>query len=119
MAERNNSEKRMFCGHCNRLVSKSCYYVHRKLYYNRESKKWCPERVYHSNLPTLLPSQLQPAEPATISKEAESALQLPQSLTPDTNCDNRMEIEATEAIAFHEDCPLEEVVAYDPLDSDG
>lgn len=30
-----------------------------------------------------------------------------------------MEIEATEAIAFHEDCPLEEVVAYDPLDSDG
>ena len=37
--------KRYLCGHCNEFVCKTIYHKHKQLYYNKEAKKWCTERV--------------------------------------------------------------------------
>lgn len=35
-----------FCGHCNRKLTKTLYFKHKKLYYDIRAKSWNKERVY-------------------------------------------------------------------------
>lgn len=39
MSESRENE-RYFCGHCNRKVSKTLYFTHKKLYYDVQSQEW-------------------------------------------------------------------------------
>ena len=40
----NKVNKLYFCSHCDEDLSRSCYYRHRRLYYNQKSKEWCKSR---------------------------------------------------------------------------
>lgn len=42
------SKKRVLCGHCDELVSRSTYYQHKRLYFHVQSQKWSKERVFNS-----------------------------------------------------------------------
>lgn len=42
-------KKKYFCGHCNAFVSKTLYYKHKKLYYDRRAKAWKSNRVVKSS----------------------------------------------------------------------
>lgn len=37
--------KNYFCGHCHQHVSKTLFFQHRKLYYDKRAKQWNAERV--------------------------------------------------------------------------
>ena len=38
--------KRYYCGHCKDYVSKTLFYQHKRLYFDRKAKKWSKERLY-------------------------------------------------------------------------
>ena len=35
-----------FCGHCNKKLSKTLYFKHKKLYYNSRNKCWRSKRAF-------------------------------------------------------------------------
>ena len=41
---------RYYCGHCCRFLSKTLFYQHKRLYYDRLSKKWSSIPVAYSEL---------------------------------------------------------------------
>lgn len=51
MADRATAAKR-FCGHCETYVSKSVYYRHRRLYFNKLTNQWSSSRVFYSQAGT-------------------------------------------------------------------
>ena len=38
--------RKRFCGHCNEYHSKTVYFQHKRLYFNKESNKWLPTQVF-------------------------------------------------------------------------
>jgi len=44
------SRKSYFCGHCKEEVSKTLFFQHRKLYYDKRSREWKTERVTPNDL---------------------------------------------------------------------
>lgn len=42
-----SSTKLYFCDHCEKLLSKTLYYKHKKFYYDRNSEKWRKEMVHY------------------------------------------------------------------------
>ena len=38
--------KQFYCEHCKKLVSKTLFYQHKRLYYDRVSKTWSSTRVF-------------------------------------------------------------------------
>ena len=38
--------KRYHCEHCDEYISKTLYYRHRSLYYDKHARKWSKERVH-------------------------------------------------------------------------
>ena len=42
--------KRYFCGHCDKKVSKTLLFEHRKLFYDKLAKQWRKERVVQAGL---------------------------------------------------------------------
>lgn len=49
MAERSSSTgaKRYFCEHCEKELSKTSYFKHKKLYYDKKCRTWKKERVHY------------------------------------------------------------------------
>ena len=45
MSASKKEASRLRCGHCNQNLSKTVYYQHKCLYYDRRLKKWYPHRV--------------------------------------------------------------------------
>ena len=41
------SSKQRFCGHCEKYLSKSVYYRHRRLYYNKLTEQWSSTRLFY------------------------------------------------------------------------
>lgn len=41
----NGAQKKYLCGHCNKLVSKTLYFKHKKLYYDPQRKTWKDTRI--------------------------------------------------------------------------
>lgn len=53
ICERSSSKKprkSYFCGHCNEEVSKTLFFQHRKLYYDKRNGEWKTERVMSMDL---------------------------------------------------------------------
>ena len=40
-----SSTKKYFCGHCKDAVSKTLFFKHKKLYYDRKTKEWKSQRL--------------------------------------------------------------------------
>ena len=46
MATKVEKKSRIYsCGHCNEEVSRTTFYAHKRLYYNRSTKEWSRVRV--------------------------------------------------------------------------
>lgn len=43
-------KKRYFCGHCSKELSKTRFFQHRRLFYNKKTKEWSQLRVFESRL---------------------------------------------------------------------
>ena len=43
-------KKHYFCGHCSKELNKTKYFQHRKLFYNKKTKKWGLQKVFESKL---------------------------------------------------------------------
>lgn len=43
------SEPRFLCGHCDSVLSKTQFYKHKRLYYNRRERKWNSDRILPEN----------------------------------------------------------------------
>lgn len=69
--------KMRFCGHCKEYHSKTIYFQHKRLYFNKESNEWLPTQDFNE-VPFDEPS----FHPASTVSQA-SAL-----LTDDTTCHN-------------------------------
>lgn len=41
-----NSRKTYYCGHCSKDLSKTLYFQHRKLFFDRRAKQWRDTKVY-------------------------------------------------------------------------
>ena len=42
------SSSSVFCPHCSRVISKTLFFQHKRLYYSRNSGRWSKERVFVS-----------------------------------------------------------------------
>lgn len=40
------AEKRQYCGHCKEYISKTVYHQHKRLYFDKVSKKWASHRFF-------------------------------------------------------------------------
>ena len=40
------SPKLIYCGHCEKYLTKTVYYKHKRLYYDKTKKEWLPSRVF-------------------------------------------------------------------------
>ena len=49
---------RYFCGHCNRQLSKTLFFRHKRMFYDRKARKWSDVKVISENIA---------AEPFTLS----------------------------------------------------
>ena len=43
------SARKYYCGHCETYVSKTLYFKHKRMYYERHSKTWKSTRVLPTN----------------------------------------------------------------------
>ena len=43
-------KKTYFCGHCSKELSKTLYFQHQKLYFNKKTKKWSERKVFEDSL---------------------------------------------------------------------
>jgi hypothetical protein len=50
MADNEVVSKRYFCGHCSKELSKTRFFQHRRLFYNRKTKEWSQQRFFESRL---------------------------------------------------------------------
>jgi hypothetical protein len=41
--------KRYFCDHCEQQLSKTTYFKHKRLFYDRKSESWKKERVHYTD----------------------------------------------------------------------
>ena len=48
-SRRKNLRRLWYCGHCDKDVSKSTFYAHRRLYYDRKTKKWSKTQLFIAN----------------------------------------------------------------------
>ena len=44
------AKKSYNCGHCSKELSKTRYFQHRKLFYNKRTKEWSQQRVFETRL---------------------------------------------------------------------
>ena len=42
--------KTYFCGHCSKELTKTLFFQHRKLFYDRKTRKWSQQKVFESIL---------------------------------------------------------------------
>ena len=49
MSMANTTSKRYFCEHCEQQLSKTSYFKHKRLYYDRKSETWKKERVHYTD----------------------------------------------------------------------
>ena len=49
LAKMADSRGKRFCGHCEEYLSKSVYYRHRRLYYNKSTQQWGSSRVFYKD----------------------------------------------------------------------
>ena len=44
-----STTKRYFCDHCEQELSKTSYFKHKRLFYDRTSESWQKERVHYND----------------------------------------------------------------------
>ena len=44
-----STTKRYFCDHCEQELSKTSYFKHKRLFYDRTSERWQKERVHYND----------------------------------------------------------------------
>ena len=42
-----DSSKRMYCGHCHEYLTKTVYFKHKRLHYDRTTKQWLSTRAFN------------------------------------------------------------------------
>ena len=61
-----NSQGRYYCGHCDAVLSKTLFFRHKRLFYDRKAKRWSRRRVVDE---VLVGTKL--SEPFTLSSDSE------------------------------------------------
>ena len=49
MESRRKKLRPWYCGHCDKVVSKSTFYSHRRRYYDKKTRKWSKTQLFLSN----------------------------------------------------------------------
>ena len=60
---------RLHCGHCDEYLSKTVYYQHKRLFYDRRSKKWSKHQVYGDDSLAETPFVLRDGAEPTVESE--------------------------------------------------
>ena len=67
--------KRFYCGHCKEYVCKTTYHQHKRLYFDKENKRWSSEQVFAvasaSTQAAFIPTSMKPKERTVPENDAE------------------------------------------------
>ena len=96
------SSRRYYCEHCNQYLSKTLFFKHKRLYYDRLSKKWLSTPVQYS-----------PLEAERVSGNAFSLAGHSESLLEDS--EDTFELEGLLEGMHHWSCTWTDVIYLDEM----